>query len=46
MILASVAGAYLWVAIDYWLSGRKGMALAFVAYAIANVGFMLDIWRD
>jgi hypothetical protein len=44
MLLASVAGAYIYVAIDYWLDGRAGIALAFIAYAIANIGFMLDIW--
>lgn len=42
-LLAAVALAYAWVAWDYWSQGRYGMALAFLAYALANVGFILDL---
>ena len=35
VIYASAAGQYIW-------AGRYGMALAFAAYALANVGFALD----
>ena len=42
-LLLAVAGAYVWVAVDYWLAGKNGMALAFGAYAIANLGF---IWAN
>jgi hypothetical protein len=28
-------------AFDYYTQGNKGLALAFVAYALANVGFMM-----
>jgi hypothetical protein len=32
---------YLWVALDYYLQGKFGMGLAFLAYATANLGFIL-----
>lgn len=45
-LLALVALAYVWVTVDYIRLGRYGMALAFGAYAIANIGFILDlVWR-
>ena len=42
-LLALVALAYLWVGAGYWQSGRTGMFLAFAAYAIANIGFIIDL---
>ena len=42
-LLIAVALAYAWVAWDYWQQGRMGMALAFVAYAWANIGFFFDM---
>ncbi len=44
-LLTVVAIVYLWVAVEYVREGRYGMALAFVAYAAANIGFMWDIRR-
>lgn len=44
-LLLVVAGVYVWVGLDYALSGRYGMALAWVAYAAANIGFALDAVR-
>ena len=41
-LLTLVALIYFWVAIAYVREGRYGMALAFVAYALANIGFILD----
>lgn len=41
-LLTGVGLVYCYVAFDYWRMGRPGMALAFVAYALANVGFILD----
>lgn len=35
------AGLYLWQAINYAVVGQQGMAVAFVAYALANGGFIL-----
>jgi hypothetical protein len=29
---------------DYWMAGRKGMALCMCAYALANVGLILDAY--
>jgi hypothetical protein len=43
-LLGVVACIYLWVALGYAKFGQHGMALAFVAYAVANLGFMLDAW--
>ena len=44
-LLALVCGIYVSVAIGYAFEGRGGMALAFLAYAVANVGFIIDLWR-
>lgn len=44
-LLYAVACAYLWVAGNYAEQGRWGMMLAFVAYALANIGFALDLRR-
>lgn len=41
-LLAVVAVIYLGVAVGYWRQGRYGMAFAFVAYALANMGFVID----
>ena len=42
-LLAIVALIYASVAVNYLIDGRPGMALAFAAYAIANIGFALDL---
>ena len=34
-------GLYLWQATNYYGASQNGMALGFVAYALANVGFIL-----
>ena len=34
-------GLYVWQAVNYGSAGQHGMALGFVAYALANVGFIL-----
>lgn len=31
------------VALDYLFNDRYGMAIAFFAYALANIGFALDL---
>lgn len=41
VLLAIVAGIYLFIAFGYWKKGSAGMALAFVSYAVANVGFII-----
>ena len=40
-LLGIVALIYLGVAVSYFRQGNAGMALAFLAYAVANFGFML-----
>ena len=42
VLLYFVAVIYGAVACQYVMAHRYGMALAFVAYALANVGFALD----
>lgn len=44
-LLLAVCAVYLWVAVDYLQHQRWGMALAFLAYALANIGFAWDGWR-
>ena len=44
-LLLFVGGVYLLVAVAYLVEHRFGMALAFVAYALANTGFAWDLWR-
>lgn len=41
-LLGLVAAIYAYVACDYFTAGRFGMGVAFSAYAISNVGFILD----
>ena len=40
--LGIAAALYLWVGIDFAIAGKTGMALAFFAYALANVGFIIE----
>lgn len=41
--LGICAGFYVLIAAAYYSSGRKGMAGAFAAYALANAGFIYDL---
>lgn len=41
-LLLFVGGIYLIVAFGYGRERRLGMAVAFVAYALANIGLALD----
>ena len=41
-LLLCVAVVYAVVAMDYAWKSQHGMALAFAAYALANVGFAID----
>jgi hypothetical protein len=40
-LLAVTGMIYLGVAVDYFINNNLGMAIAFVAYALANVGFII-----
>ena len=42
LLLLIVAVIYVVVAVNYANNRQWGMCLAFVAYAISNVGFILD----
>jgi hypothetical protein len=39
--LALACGLYIWQAVNYAAAGQYGMSLGFVAYALANVGFIV-----
>jgi hypothetical protein len=39
--LALACGLYLWQAVNYAVANQYGMAVGFVAYALANVGFII-----
>lgn len=41
-LLGGVGLIYAAVAADYVLHGKYGMAIAFVAYALANIGFIVS----
>lgn len=41
-LLAVVAVIYVGVAIDYYIKRDVGAALAFIAYAVANLGFIIQ----
>lgn len=41
-LLLVTSGIYAWVAYGYMRERRWGMAIAFLAYALANVGFAWD----
>lgn len=43
-LLLVAALLYLGVGVGYYRTQQPGMALAFVAYALANVGFAWDAW--
>lgn len=40
-MLAAASVLYLLASIDYFKRGDYGMSLAFVAYSLANIGFIL-----
>ena len=44
-LLAAIGIAYLYVAWGYFRAGKHGLAIAFLAYAIANLGFIVDLTR-
>lgn len=40
-LLGVVTIIYVSVAMNYWWNGQNGMAVAFAAYALANIGFII-----
>lgn len=45
LMLTGIALCYLYIALTYWQLGRIGLCLAFVAYAVSNIGFVVDLWQ-
>lgn len=41
VLLLAVALVYAYVSWDYYRQGSLGMAVAFAAYAVSNLGFIL-----
>lgn len=41
-LIAFVGIIYTCIALDLWVSGKPGLALAFAGYAVANVGLYLE----
>lgn len=41
-LIALVTFIYLWVTVSFFGEGRTGMGIAFLGYAVANVGLILD----
>ena len=42
-LLAATGVAYLATAVDLYLRGQVGLALAFAGYALANVGLIMSV---
>ena len=40
-----VTGCYVLTAWDMWISARPGLALVFIAYALANLGMLWEVHR-
>jgi len=36
---------YFIAAVDFYRKDKVGMAVAFIAYAIANIGFMFELYK-
>lgn len=44
-LLILVSFVYLGVAYGYYQRAEPGHALAFIGYALANLGFVWELWR-
>lgn len=44
-LLWVVTGCYVVTAIDLGAAGRPGLALVFLAYALANLGMIWEVYR-
>jgi hypothetical protein len=45
-LLLIVGAIYLFVSVEFYFAGKYGLCLAFVAYAISNIGFMIEAMRQ
>jgi hypothetical protein len=41
-LIACVGLIYAFIAVNLWLSGKPGLALAFLGYAVSNVGLYFE----
>lgn len=40
-LILAVGAVYLAIAVDQWIKGEKGMALAWLGYSLANCGLAM-----
>ena len=45
-LLLFVGAIYLFVAVEFYLAAKYGLCLAFVAYAVSNLGFAFEAMRQ
>ena len=41
-LIACVGVVYAFIAVNLWLSGKPGLALAFFGYAVSNIGLYFE----
>jgi hypothetical protein len=41
-LIALVGLVYAFIAVNLWLSGKPGLALAFLGYAVSNIGLYFE----
>jgi hypothetical protein len=41
-LIACVGLIYAFIAVNLWLSGKPGLALAFLGYAVSNIGLYFE----
>ena len=44
-LIAITTVIYVGVACSEYVAGRRAMSLVFAAYALANVGLILQVWK-
>ncbi len=44
-LIATIGVVYLVVAISLWFEGKPGLAVAFLGYALGNVGLFMEASR-
>ena len=41
-LIAAVGFIYLWTAGALWVEGKQGLSIAFIGYALGNVGLYME----
>ena len=45
-LLLCVTLAYAWISIESFIKGPQTQAIIFAGYALANIGFLIAMWRN